>query len=79
MVSTLHKILFGLTKRMRRAGHVARTGDRRNAYRRLVGKRKLGRRRHRWEENIKMYLQEVGFGAWNGLSWLRIGAVGGIL
>jgi len=31
--------------------------------------------RHRWEDNIKMYLQEVG--AWTGLSWLRIGTGGG--
>jgi hypothetical protein len=41
------------------------------------GKRPLGRPRHRWEDNIKMDLQEVG--AWNGSSWLRIGTVGGHL
>jgi hypothetical protein len=43
-------------------------GERRGAYRVLVGKpegrRLLGRPRHRWEEdNIKMYLREVGWGA----------------
>jgi hypothetical protein len=40
-------------------------------YRVLVGKpegkRPLGRPRRRWEDNIKMDLQEVGI--WNGLSW----------
>jgi hypothetical protein len=34
------------------------------------GKRSLGRTRCRWEDNIKMALQEVGCGVWNGLSWL---------
>jgi hypothetical protein len=33
----------------------------------------LGRPRHRWEDNIKMDLQELGLGAWTGLIWLRIG------
>jgi len=51
------------SRRMRWAGHVARMGERRAAYRVLVGKpegkRPLGRPRHRWEENIKMDLQEV--------------------
>jgi hypothetical protein len=41
-------------------------GERRDAYRVLVGKsegmRTLGRPRHRWEINIKMDLQEVGWG-----------------
>jgi hypothetical protein len=50
--------------KIRWAGHVARTGERRGAYRVLVekpeGKRSLGRRRLRWDENIKMDLQEVG-------------------
>jgi len=43
----------------------------------LEGKRPLGRRRHRWEDNIKMDLQEVG--AWTGSSWLRTGTCGGHL
>ena len=55
--------------------------DRRGVYRVLVGKpegkRPLGRPRHRWEDQIKMYLQEVGCGAWTGSSWLRIGTDGG--
>jgi hypothetical protein len=51
---------------MRRAGHVARTGEGRSAYRILVGRsegrRPLGRPRRIWEDNIKMDLQEVGCG-----------------
>jgi hypothetical protein len=46
------------SRRMRWAGHVARMGEKRNAYRLLVGKtegkRPLGRRRRRWVDNIKM-------------------------
>jgi hypothetical protein len=51
---------------MRWLGHVARTGEKRNAYRLLVGKpegkRKLGRPRRRWVDNIRMDLGEVGCG-----------------
>ena len=53
---------------MRRAGHVARMGVRRGVYRALVGKpegrRPLGRPRRRWEDNIKMDLQDVGAWTW---------------
>jgi hypothetical protein len=52
------------SRRMRWAGHVARLGERRGAYRVLVGKpegkRPLGRLRSRWEGNIKMDIEEVG-------------------
>jgi len=52
-------------------------GERRGVYKVLVGKpegkRLLGRPRHIWEDNIKMDLQEVGWGAWTGLIWLRRG------
>jgi hypothetical protein len=55
----------------------------RSAYRILVGRpegrRPLGRPRHRWEHNIKMDVQEVGWGAWTGLIWLRIGTGVGLL
>ena len=51
---------------MRWAGHVALTGEKRGVYRVLVGKpegkRPLGRPRCRWEDNIKMDLQDVGCG-----------------
>jgi hypothetical protein len=69
---------FGVIKsrRMRWAGHVTRMVERRDVYRVLVGKtegkRPLGRPRHRWEDNIKMDLQEVGC---EGMDWLRIGKV----
>jgi hypothetical protein len=55
------------SRRMRWAGHVTRMGENRNAYRILVGKpegrRPLGRPRHRWVDNIKIDLREIG---WDG-------------
>jgi len=59
---------------MRWAGHVARMGAKRGAYRVLVGKpegkRPLGRPRRRWVDNIMMDLQKVGCGYmdWIGLT-----------
>jgi hypothetical protein len=71
------------SRRMSWAGHVAHVGEGRGAYRILVrrpdGRRPLGRPRRRWEDNIKMDLQEVGWGAWTVLIWLRIGTGGGLL
>ena len=61
------------SRSLRRAGHVARMGERRGVYRVLVGKpeerRPLGRPRHRWEDNIKMDLLEVG--CW-GMDWIEL-------
>ena len=58
---------------MRWAEHVMRMGERRGVYRVLVGKpegkKPLGRLRRRWEDNIKMDLQEVGFG---GMDWIEL-------
>jgi hypothetical protein len=58
---------------MRWAGHVARRGEERNAYRILVGKpegkRPLGRPRRRWEDNIKMDFREIG---WGGMNWIDL-------
>jgi hypothetical protein len=80
MICTAHQI--GIirvikSRRVRRAGHAARTGDKRGAYRVLVGRpegeRPLGIPKRKWENNIKMYLQEVGWKALTGLIWLRIG------
>ena len=52
------------SSRLRCAGHVVRMGEGRGVHRVLVGKpegkKPLGRPRHRWEENFKMDLQEVG-------------------
>jgi hypothetical protein len=62
------------SRRMRCAGHVARIGEKRNAYRLLVGKpegkRPPGRPRRRWMDNIRMDLGEVGRGDvdWIGLA-----------
>ena len=60
------------SRRMRCAGHVARTGEGRGVHRVLVGKpegkRPLGRLRRRWEGNIKMDLQEVGGGG----DWMEL-------
>jgi hypothetical protein len=54
------------SRRLRWAGHVARMGEMRGAYRVLVGKpegrKPLGRPRRRWEDNIKTDLREVGSG-----------------
>jgi len=71
------------SRRMRWAGHVALMGERKVVYSFLVGKceerRPLGRLRCRWEDNIKMDLQDVGVGIWTVSSWLRIGTGGGHL
>ena len=62
------------SRQMRWAGHVARIGEERGVNRVLVGKpegkRPLGRPRHRWVDNIRMDLQEVGCGYmdWIGLA-----------
>jgi hypothetical protein len=54
------------SRRMRQAGHVARMGEGRGVHRVLVwkpeGTRPLGRPRRRWEDNIKMDIQEMGRG-----------------
>ena len=59
---------------MRWAGHVACMGESRGIYRILVGKTKgkrlLGRPRSRWEDNIKMDLQEMGCGGC--MSWIEL-------
>jgi hypothetical protein len=59
------------SRRMRWAGHVARMGEKRGAYRILVGRpegrRPLGRPRRRREDNIKMDL-EVGW----GMDWIEL-------
>jgi hypothetical protein len=61
------------SKRMRWVGHVALMGEKRNAYRLLVGKpegkRPIGRPRRRWVDNIKMDLLEIG---WGGVDWIAI-------
>jgi hypothetical protein len=43
------------------------------------GNSPLGRPWRRWEDNIKMDLQEVDVVVWTGLSWLKVGTGGGHL
>jgi hypothetical protein len=67
MICTLRQVIKA--RRMRWVGHVARMGEKRKAYRLLVGtpegRRALGRPRCRWVDNIRMDLVEVGWGdAW---------------
>jgi hypothetical protein len=61
------------SRKMRWAGHVARMGEKRNAYRVLVGKpkgkRPLGRPRRRWVDNIRLDLGEVG---WGSVDWIGV-------
>jgi hypothetical protein len=61
------------SRRIRWAGHVARMGEMRGVYTILVGrpegKRPLGRLRLRWEDNIRMDLQEVECG---GMDWIDL-------
>ena len=68
MLSTPHQMLFGDQIKKTEIGRTRSTyGERRGAYRVLVGKpegrRPLGRSKCRWEDNIKMDLREVG---WEG-------------
>ena len=61
------------SRRTRWAGHVASKGKRKVLYRVLVetaeGQRPLGRPRRRWEDNIRMDLQEMGYG---GMDWIEL-------
>jgi hypothetical protein len=61
------------SRRMSWAGCVARKGEMRSAYNILVGKREekrqLGRHRHRWEDNIIMYVREIG---WKVVNWMHL-------
>jgi hypothetical protein len=76
-ISVLHNLYASPSiirmRRMRWAGHVARMGKKRNAYRILVGNpkgmRPLGRPRRRWVDNIKMDLREIG---WDGVDWIDL-------
>jgi hypothetical protein len=69
------------SRKMRWVGKEAHVRDSISVYRVLVEKperkRPLGRPRRRWNNNIKMHLQEVG--AQTRMSWLRIGTGGGHL
>jgi hypothetical protein len=61
------------SRKIRWAGHVAPMGEKRNAYRLLVGQpegnRLLGRPRCKWVSNIRMDLEEVG---WGDVDWIDL-------
>jgi hypothetical protein len=58
---------------IRYTGHVARMGEKSNAYMVLVGKPEIkiliGRPKRRWEDNIKMDLRDTG---WGGMDWIDL-------
>jgi len=74
LYSLLNIVRVVKSRRMRWAGHMARLGQGRGVYRVLVGrpegKRPLGRPRRRWEDNIKIDVQEVGGGCGD---WMELG------
>jgi hypothetical protein len=61
------------SRRMRWRRYAARIGEKRNAYRILVGKlegkRPIGRPRRRWVDNIEINLREIG---WGGMDWIDL-------
>jgi hypothetical protein len=65
------------SRRMRWAGHVARVGERKGVFRVLVGRpegnRPLGKPRRRWDDNIKMGLEEVVCG---DMDWIELAEAG---
>ena len=74
MICTAHQYCSVIkSRRISWEGHIGRMGERRSVYRVLVrkseGKRPIGRHRRRWEDNIKMDLQEVGIG---GMDWIEL-------
>jgi hypothetical protein len=85
MYSTPNIIWASKSRRMCRAVHVARVGEMRHAYRISLGKTKekkpLGKPRRRWDDNLKMDLQEMGSGTYEytGLIWFRTRRGDGLL
>jgi hypothetical protein len=58
------------SRRVRWVGHVALIGEMRQYFRwKPEEKRPLGRRRRRWEDNIRMDMREIG---WKGVVWMRL-------
>ena len=83
LYSSPNIVLVIKSRRMRWAGHVARVEEWRGVHKVLVGKpegkRPLGRPRRRWEDNIKMDLQEVGTGSGDWMELAQDRAGGGRL
>jgi len=61
------------SRKMKWVGRVARRGGTRNVHKIVVGKaegkRPIGRRRHKWEDNIRIDLREIG---WEDVDWMRL-------
>jgi hypothetical protein len=73
MICTAHQYCSGDKIENEMGGECSTYGERRGVYRVLVGKpdgrRPLGKPRRRWEDNIKMDLQDVGCG---GMDWIDV-------
>jgi hypothetical protein len=73
LYSSPNIIIMMKSRTVRREEHVARIGEKRTAYRILVGKpegkRSLGRSGRRWVDNIKIDLREIG---WDGMDWIDL-------
>ena len=73
MICTHQTLFWWSNREVRWVGHMTCIGDGRGEYRILVGqpvgKKRLGRHRYRWKDNmsVKMNLQDVGWGTW--LNW----------
>jgi hypothetical protein len=80
LYSSLRIIRIIKSRRMRCSGHVVPVGEKRNLDRLLVGKperkRPLRRPSHRWVDNIKVDLVQIGLGELDWFVWLRIGTGG---
>ena len=59
------------SRRIRRAGHVGRVEEGRSAFKistdKPTGKRPLGRPKHNWEDNVRMYLKEIAVNTRNSI------------
>ena len=78
MYRSLNIVRVIKSRRLRWAGHVARMEEGRSAFkiltRKTIGRRPLGRPTRRWEDNIRMDIEEIGINA--GLIRLRIVIIG---
>ena len=71
--NVMHRILFRIPPLGSPKVHSIDCLLRHNGFLQYCYKRPLGRPRSRWDNNIKMDLQDVDWGSWTGLIWLRTG------
>jgi len=85
MICSPHQTLFEWSNKKERdrrcVSHAwgRREGQTQGLVGRSEGKRPLGKPRRRWEDDIRMDLQEMRWGAWSGFTWHRIRTGGGLL